>query len=109
MEFAVETLSAEVVLFWIRLVTLAPIAKVMEVVPEFVPELVTVLELLIAAVERVIPAAVVLLLFNMTAPVPVMPPEIVSMSVLLDELVRVKVELFVIAPLTVKPEATVAF
>ena len=78
----------EVALLWVRPVTAAPMFALISTLPELVPELVMVPVLLIDVVDRVIPAAVALLLLRIRLPAPVTPPETVN-SLVPRVLVRV--------------------
>ena len=70
-----------VALFCVTPVTLAPSPALMSVEPVPVPEFVMVPVLLMAVVERVMPLAKELLLLRIKFPVPVMPPDTVSIFV----------------------------
>ena len=84
-------------LFWMTPVTLVPMTALMVVPPEPEPELVMVPALLTEVVERVIPAAIELLLLRMRLPVPLIPPETVKSALPLElELVRVVPPLFTV-------------
>ena len=102
---APERVNCEVLLFWMRPVTLVPMTALMVVVPEPEPELVIVPALLRLVVERVtVPVVALLLMVRLL--VPVTPPlKVVEMAVpLLPSVsVPVVVEASMIALLYVRP------
>ena len=71
---AVETVTPELELFWVIPVTFAPTPPLINTLPDPLPELVIVPELL-TVFEIVMPLGPVLLLLSIRLPVPVMPPE----------------------------------
>ena len=77
------TFNAEVVLFSVMVVTLAPTPPLINVLPEPVPEFVIVPELEIDNPDNVMPETAVLLLSRIRLPVPLTLPDNVSSAVLL--------------------------
>ena len=98
------TVRAEVVLFSVIPVIFEPMPALINVSPLPVPEFVIVPVLLTDVPERVIPLAVELLLFSIKLPVPVAPPEAVSIFVPLLLVRVVPPLLMAMLPLTVSAE-----
>jgi len=100
--FAPLKVNCDVALFSITPVTLVPITEMISVAPVPVPEFVTVLELLTLPVEMVNAFVIGVLLLRTRAPVPVAPPDKVSVPPMS---VSVVPRLFVVrAPLTVNAD-----
>jgi hypothetical protein len=104
--FVPVRVSCELALFWTTPVTEVLMTALIAVVPEPLPLLVTVPVLPTAVPETVIPFVIVLLLFRIRFPVPVVPPDNVnSEEPLALLLVSVVPPLLTVrAPLTVKAE-----
>ena len=99
------TVSAEVVLFSVMPVTLEPTAALISVEPVPLPELVMVPTLFTAVVESVMPLASELLLLRIKLPVPVTPPDNVSILVPAVLVSVVPLALTTKPPLTVSEDA----
>ena len=103
--FAPLKVNNEFALFCVTPVTLVPITALMSVEPVPVPEFVMVPVLLMAVVERVMPAARALLLARIKSPVPLTPPDKVRALVpAVFVKVVVPLEFIVKAPLIVNAE-----
>lgn len=105
----VVRVNCEVELFWMTVVTSAPMTALISVSPAPAPELVIVPVLLTLVVEIVMPLVIELLLFRTKLPAPVIPPDMVSTLVPLGLLfVRVVPEPFIVMALVLIVSADAA-